>query len=219
MKPRPPAHSQPFTGPVVVVGSAPVSTMPAGFDASFHVISVNGSQQVCETWGRAIPDVAIMQFNQVEGQTVNAQAVRKVLNGKATGYLYVMRWPKSMTRLKRGLAAFDYSYNNLKIINRFGRMSMFEALMGRLNVEIDDDMKFSNGMTAVFYALTNGAKAVILTGINPDSSGHIYNDANLKRLHVGTDKDILQTLNKRGFPLFTADPEVAKATGLPLWTR
>jgi hypothetical protein len=120
--------------------------------------------------------------------------------------------------LKQGLAACNYSYDHVKVINRFKRMAMYEAVMGDLNVEIDDNMKFSNGITAVFYAILSDAKVVIISGINPDSSGHVYNDANLKRLHAGTDKQILQALIDRGYPIYTADHEVAKNSGLPLWT-
>ncbi|WP_405044626.1 membrane-anchored protein [Phyllobacterium sp. 1468] len=218
LRPRAPTHPVEFTGPVVVVGSAPVSTVPAGFGTQFHVITINGSQSILDKWGVDAPDATFMQFNQVEGQTTNALHVRKVLDGKHTRLLYVVRWPKSLDLLKKGLAAFNYRYDDVKMIDRFKRMAMYEAVMGRLNVEIDDDMKFSNGITAVFYAILSGAKAIIISGINPDSSGHIYNDANLKRLHAGTDKQILQVLIDRGYPLYTADQEVAKNSGLPLWT-
>ena len=219
LRPRAPQHPVKFTGPVVVVGSAPVSTMPAGFSEHFHIVTVNGSQSILGTWGVDAPDATFMQFNQVEGQTTNALHVRKVLNGKRTGLLYVVRWSKSLALLQTGLAAFNYAYDDVKVVNRFKRMAMYEAVMGGLNVEIDDNMKFSNGITAIFYAILSGAKAIIITGINPDSSGHVYNDANLKRLHAGTDKQILQALIDRGYPLFTADVEVAYASGLPLWTE
>ncbi|MBZ9654685.1 membrane-anchored protein [Phyllobacterium lublinensis] len=219
LRPRPPSHPVKFTGPVVVVGSAPVSTVPAGFGDRFHVITVNGSQTVLDKWGIEVPDATFMQFNQVEGQTTNALHVRKVLNGKRTGLLYVVRWPKSLESLEKGLAAFNYAYDDVKMVNRLKRMAMYEAVMGGLNVEIDDDMKFSNGITAVFYAIVSGAKAVIISGINPDSSGHVYNDANLKRLHAGTDKQILQALIDRGYPIYTADPNVARASGVPLWKK
>ena len=218
LRPRAPTHPVEFTGPVVVVGSAPVSTIPAGFGTQFHVITVNGSQSILDKWGVDVPDATFMQFNQVEGQTTNALHVRKVLNGKRTRLLYVVRWPKSLDVLKQGLAAFNYSYDHVKMINRFKRMAMYEAVMGGLNVEIDDNMKFSNGITAVFYAILSGAKVVIISGINPDSSGHVYNDANLKRLHAGTDKQILRVLLIEDIRLYTADHEVAKNSGLPLWT-
>lgn len=212
-------HPAKFTGPVVVVGSAPLSTVPAGFSSHFHVITVNGSQSVLDKWGIEVPDATFMQFNQVEGQTTNAIHVRQVLTGRRTGLLYVVRWPKNFDALQKGLAAFNYSYGDLKMVNRLKRMAMYEAVMGGLNVEIDDEMKFSNGITAVFYAIISGARAVIISGINPDSSGHVYNDANLKRLHAGTDKQILQALIERGYPIYTADFEVAEASGLPLWTE
>ena len=215
---RPPAHPVRFDGPVVVVGSAPVSNVPEGFDNRYFVISVNGSQVVAGNWGVQKPDATFMQFNQIEGQTVNAQQVRKVLRGRQTGLLYVVSWSKSLEQLRQGLAAFNYSCDELRMLNRYGRMALYEAVVGKLNLEIDDDMKFSNGITAVLYAITNGAQAVIITGINPSSSGHVYNDANLKRLHAGTDRQILELLVKRGYRLFTADAEVAKECRIPLWT-
>jgi len=215
---QPRKHPYKFSGPVVVVGSAPVSNMPAGFDHQFHVVSVNGSQDATKTWGIAKPDATFMQFNQIEGQTTNALHVREVLRGKRTGLLYVVRWPNSFDRLQKGLAAFNYSYDELRVLNRYNRMAMYETVIGKLNLEIDDDMKFSNGITAVFYAIMNRAPAVIITGINPSSSGHIYNNENLKRLHANTDRHILETLVDRGYPLFTADAGVADECKIPLWT-
>ncbi|MHC1550985.1 membrane-anchored protein [Phyllobacterium sp. K27] len=215
---QPSAHPFRFDGPVVVVGSAPVSNVPEGFDNRFFVISVNGSQVVAGTWGNQKPDATFMQFNQIEGQTTNALHVREVLRGKQTSLLYVVRWSKSLRSLQKGLAAFRYSYDELRVLNRYNRMALYETVTGNLNLEIDDDMKFSNGITAVLYAITNGAGAVIVTGINPSSSGHVYNDANLKRLHANTDKQILESLIDRGYQLFTADADVAKECRIPLWT-
>ena len=89
-------------------------------------------------------------------------------------------------------------------------------LLGRLQVDGDE---LRHAALLVFYAIISGAKAVIISGINPDSSGHVYNDANLKRLHAGTDKQILQALIDRGYPIYTADLDVAKTSGVPLWTE
>jgi hypothetical protein len=58
---------------------------------------------------------------------------------------------------------------------------------------------------------------VIITGINPDSGGHIYNQENLARLHIRKDREILLRLMERGYPVFTADPVVAQSLGVPLW--
>jgi hypothetical protein len=90
--------------------------------------------------------------------------------------------------------------------------------MGHLNFELSQDTKFSNGIAAVLYAVSNGAGDIILSGINPNSSGHSYSSANLRRRHVSVDRDILLNLRERGFRIFTADPIVAEEMGLPLWT-
>src|SRR3954451_23575824 len=98
-------------------------------------------------------------------------------------------------------------------------MGLFKAVLGRNNVEADNEMKFSNGVTAVLYAIASGAPQIIITGIDPSSKGHVYNQLGLPRLHANTDGEILEELHARGFPLSTADPQVAAATGLPLWSE
>jgi hypothetical protein len=182
------------------------------------VITVNGSQSVVKRWGIEAPDVTFLQFRQVYGTNDNAVAVRRVLNGERTGLLYVVRWTKGRQHLVEGLALFNYRYDKLRIISRYKRMAMFEMLTGVLNCEEDNEAKFSNGITAVLYALHNGARSVVISGINPASTGHIYNELALARHHSQSDKDILLFLRGKGHAIFTADPEVARSTGLPLWT-
>jgi hypothetical protein len=217
LRPRPLRHPRPFDGPVLIVGSAPVSNLPKGFNSRFSVITVNGSQAVTAGWGLGPPDVTLMQLNQIEGTTANAQYVRKVLRGQRTRLLYVLRWRYGMARLRRGLAAFDYQYDELQQVSRYRRMALYESILGRQNIEADIEMKFSGGVTAVLYAAASGAPAIIITGIDPASKGHIYNELALPRLHANTDREILQEIHAGGFPLYTADPRVATSLGLPLW--
>ncbi len=210
-------HPTAIDRPVAVVGSAPISTRPQGFGSDMMVFTINGSQSVAAGWGVDIPDVTFMQFNQIEGKGPNAQAVRRVLNGRRTRRLCVMRWKKDRARLERGLSAFDYRADDLVIVGRENRVALYHRVMGRPNFERDNHQKYSNGITAVLYAFASGAPAVIITGIDPTSTGHVYNDLNLKRLHASTDLEVLQTLYRRGLPLYTADAHVAQKTGLPIW--
>lgn len=214
----PPTTSVPFSGPVVVVGSAPVSHKPARFDDSFRVITVNGSQAVTKSWGVDAPDVTLMQFNQIEGTNANAVEVRRVLNGERTGHLYVLLWRKNdRPRLEQGLKAFNYRYDHLTIVDKYERMALLDKVAGLKSLELDADSKCSNGINSVLFALHNGASAVIITGINPNSGGHAYNKENLSRLHVQMDAKILHSLMQQGYPIYTADPAVSASFGLPLW--
>ncbi|MBB3452089.1 hypothetical protein FHT86_000345 [Rhizobium sp. BK313] len=216
-RPKPPTLVEPFSGPVVVVGSAPVSHKPADFDRTFKVITINGSQVVTKAWGIEAPDVTFVQFNQIEGTNTNAVEVRRVLSGERTKKLYVLLWRKGRERLEDGLKAFDYRYDNLEIVDRYKRMALLDLVGGVRCSELGADDKCSNGINAVLFALYNGATAVIITGINPASGGHIYNHANLARLHIQRDREILLRLMERGYPVFTADPTVSESLGLPLW--
>lgn len=203
---------------VVVVGSAPKSHKPQGFDKDYRVVTVNASQVNIQTWG-VTPDVTLIQYNQIEGQTTNAKEVRRVLSGQRTGTLIVLLWRYDLQRLKDGLARIGYSFEFLQLVTRYERIALVRKVTGALNLELDSSSKYSNGVIATLLALNSGAKAVVLTGINPMSSGHAYNSIDLPRLHASKDLEILQRLNRLGLPVFTADPAVATATGLPLWTE
>ncbi|MDX3907065.1 MAG: hypothetical protein QHC78_15365 [Pigmentiphaga sp.] len=218
-RPLPPPAPFDLAGPVVVVGSAPVSHPPAGLDHRFSVITVNGSQSVTAKWGITVPDITMMMFNQIEGTTHNAREVRRVLSGQRTRALFVLLWRKEeRARLERGLKAFDYGYEHLYIVDRYERMALLDKVAGVRSLELNAESKCSNGVYAVLFALYHHAPAVIISGINPNSSGHAYNDTGLARLHVHMDKTILQRLLAAGQPIFTADPMVAEETGIPLWT-
>lgn len=202
---------------VVIVGSAPFSTRPAGWDETYRVVSINASQMAARGWLNQQPDVTLMQFNQIEGTNANATEVRRVLNGQRTGILYVLHWRHDMARLRRGLAAFDYDCDDLRLIGRYERIALMRAVTGRLNLELEADSKWSNGIVAAALAIHCGARNVILTGINPKSTGHGYNSLGLTRLHADSDLEALHLFIARGYPVWTADPGVAESTGLPLW--
>lgn len=216
-RPKPPMLQQRFAGPVVVVGSAPVSHKPAGFDDSFSVITINGSQSVTQGWSVDVPDVTLIQFNQIEGTNTNAVEVRRVLRGQRTRMLYILLWRDGFDRLVNGLKAFDYRYDRMEIVNRYQRMALLDRVGGLKKAELEADSKCSNGINAVLFALYNGATEVIITGINPDSGGHAYNQENLARMHVQMDRQILLCLLQKGYPVYTADPAVSESLGLPLW--
>jgi hypothetical protein len=216
-RPAPPSSSVPLKGPVVVVGSAPVSNRPSGFDENYHVISINGSQIVSERWGVEVPDITFMMFNQIRGTNTNAVEVRRVLSGRQTGELHLLLWRDGLPALKEGLQDFNYGYRELRIIDRYQRMALIDRVCGFKTAEVETESKCSNGMNAVLFALVNGAPAVILTGINPAAIGHVYNEVNLPRSHTAMDMTVLQKLMEKRAPVFTADIEVAETTGVPLW--
>jgi len=215
--PTPPTSPTPFAGPVVVLGSAPASHKPIGLDATYRIISVNASQLALQSWGVDAPDITLMGYNEIEGTNKSAVETRRVLGGRRTGSLYVLAWRHGRERLEAGLEAFCYRCTEVHIIDRYQRIALVHKVSGHLNLELDAETKCSNGIVAVLFALYNGSKAVIISGINPHSIGHVYNSANLERKHVRTDSETLARLVRRGYPIYTADPQVAEDVGLPLW--
>lgn len=152
-----------------------------------------------------------MMFNQVEGTTTNAREVRRLLSGKRTKSLYIMLWRRNkMERLRQGLKAFDYDYDyeRLEIVDRYQRMALIDKVAGLSSLELDADSECSNGMNVVLFAFHHGATAVIISGINPNSAGHVYNQAELKRHHTDMDMCLIKRLMELNYPLYTADPDV-----------
>jgi len=202
---------------VVVVGSAPFSTEPHGWDDSFRVLTINASQVAAQAWLKQVPDVTLMQFNQIEGLNPAAVQVRKVLEHQRTGLLCILNWRHDLKRLQRGIDAFHYSYDELKLISRHERIALMHRMTGRLNLEMEGEAKWSNGIVGAALAINSGAANVILTGIDPLSKGHNYNSLDLSRMHKETDLEALQTFCEQRLPIFTADPHVALSTNLLLW--
>ena len=202
---------------VVVAGSAPFSTKPLGWDDSFRVLTINASQIAAQGWLPHPPDVTLMQFNQIEGLNPAAVEVRRVLQHQKTGLLCLLNWRHERERLLRGLEAFDYRYNELTLISRHERIALMHRMTGRLNLELEGEAKWSNGIVGAALALASGAANVVLTGIDPLSKGHKYNSLNLSRMHQETDLEALQIFRDQRLPVFTADPNVAQSVGLPLW--
>lgn len=214
---KPPTMPGCFNGPALIVGSAPFAHKPTGLDDRFSVITINGSQIVTKNWGIAVPDFTFIQSRQFDGMNTNAVEVRRVLNGERTRMLYALLWREGPAKLNERLQSFDYKCDRIHIVNRYERLALTRNLVGSRANELDAETKFSNGIIAVLFAIHNQAPAIIISGINTDSSGHVYNDANLARLHGKMDREILVDLQNKGYPLYTADPQVAKSLGLPLW--
>lgn len=215
--PRAPRHPGGFQGPVVILGSAPVGTIPIGFDGSYKVLTVNASQVRLDDWGLDKPTATFIHFYNIDGKSDKARGDRKQLEGRSTGDLHVLRWKRSLDELKQGIAAFGYSYDRLHMPSKLHRMALHLSVMKYINNEDSNEVKFSNGITALFYALRSGAPAVILSGINPVSTGHFYDQEGRGRLHGNTDLRILNELRARGLPIYTADAVVADLTGINLW--
>lgn len=202
----------------IVIGSAPFSSRPAGWNESFRVITVNASQIAAAGWLDQRPDITLMQFNQVEGTNASAREVRRVLENQRTGKLIVLHWRHDLRRLEQGLGRFGYQYDDLTVMSRYERIALMRKITGKLNLELEAETKWSNGIVGAALAIASGAESVILTGINPLSTGHAYNDLGHSRLHTAMDMDALRGFLARGYPIFTADRHVAEKTGLPFWS-
>jgi hypothetical protein len=214
---RPPRYDGGFPGPVLVLGSAPVANLPKDFDSRYTVITVNGAQFHLQQWGLGQPDITFLTWSQLASQSEKTTEVRRILAGHRTGALYVVRWRRSRRKLKAALRAIPYGYDDLQMLGRLRRMALYEQVTGDYNPENSIDTRYSNGITGVLFAFFNGAREVIISGIDPGSSGHVHGTADRARQHVEIDAAVMAELLRSGRQLYTSDPGVAERVGIPLW--
>jgi hypothetical protein len=208
-----------LSGPFLVVGSAPGSRLPAGFDRqTWRVGTINGSQGIAENWGIDVPDVTVMMCGHLLGDSPNSPSVRRLVAGRRTRKLMIVGIDVPARDAPRLLAEMHYDCDDFEIIERSQRSKFLRSAMKARYHELIKEEKVSNGIFLAFYALMCGAGPVVITGIAPNSTGHAYNDLGLRRKHVDADARALRLMCKQSPNVFTADEAVAKAFDIPLWT-
>lgn len=207
-----------LSGPLLVVGSAPGSHLPQGFDrTTWHVATINGSQGIARQWGIENPDVTAMMFAHLTGNSRNSPAVRSLLKGYRTGHLMVM----GLDHIKEGTAErlreMDYGCDSFEIVTRLQRSKFLREFLQTRYYDLVKSEKTSNGVFMIAYGIACGASPLVISGIAPNTTGHAYNDLGLPRKHQESDAQALKRFLARGYAIYTADPAVSEAFDLPLW--
>lgn len=207
-----------LAGPTLVLGSAPTSRAPAGYHADWRLITVNASQIVGEDLGLPAPDVAVLRHGLLVGIDSQDHYKRKLLAGRRAKHLIVPIWPRPLTPLAEGGKRFNYSYETLTALSKWQLAHIIWRLCGAyVATSRGWQRRISTGAFAIFVARYLGASPIVLSGFSFSTSGHAYDDRNARRHHVDADAALIRLALRSGVPLFAADPDFARESGVPIW--
>ncbi len=199
-------------GPCLVLGSAPDLVLPAGFDESWTLLSVNASQASIDRR----PDCTIMTSAMLGEKQVNLSA-QNALRGKSTGRLFLIERACSVSAAEEKLRAIGYHYESMATVGHWQRAKVVLRATGRNMAAGSGKRKVSNGIFAALWASHSGACPVVMSGFSFTRDGHAYDRCGYKREHVSIDKKALELAGRKGLPLYAADSNFARESGLPKW--
>ncbi|MEF2553830.1 hypothetical protein VQ042_21205 [Aurantimonas sp. A2-1-M11] len=79
-----------------------------------------------------------------------------------------------------------------------------------------DEIRPSNGVALIAYAIAVGIPQIIVAGISLDSDGYAYDRSVRTRRHLAEDRAALAVVAERYPQVTTTEPGLSRATGMPL---
>ncbi len=201
-----------FKEKTLVLGSAPGSLLPTGFDKTWSLLTINASQVALKD-ELVTPDFTLFGTSTLRNKPTNREA-KEVLRGRKTKTLILFDRGKFIDNQRLKLFRLGYSYERVVFLSTDERLHWIRDATG-IQVK-DNTQKPSNGVAAAFLCASAGVKKIVLTGFSLTKEGHAYNNKNRERAHVHGDRTALQLAIKRGLPLHTNDKEFSEESGVPL---
>lgn len=186
-----------FSGkPVLVFGSAPNPIIPKEFNGEWKIICMNASGLAVKRGNLPHPDITIFSVSGLLRSASNYVEIRKNIKGlysenvliRMLSGSFLKHWLK-MWRSKRVLRSLDYSYHNINCLGPAEWRAILLDVLGTEHMYLSKNI--STGVFCVILALYLNSGKVVVSGINPDSTGHSYSSSNIWRQHSDSDKDTL----------------------------
>lgn len=204
-------------GPTLVIGSAPLAARPTGVDDSWFRVSANASQTTLSRFGLPPPHLTIFRVQMISSTPDDAtRHAWAALKGHSTGHLIV---GAGITDTAVAITAqHGYRAGAITAFSSSMRTAVIADMIGEYLAIGTNHKGVSNGIFAVLLALKLGARPVVMSGFSMSSGWAYAPDAASNRYHQDGDLRVCRLMHQRGYPVFTADPAFAEASGLPLWT-
>ncbi len=206
-----------MSGPALVVGSAPSAACPAGADDSWFRVSANASQTTLARFGLPPPHLTVFRVQMIS-ETLDdaARHAWAALKGHSTGHLIV--GTGTADTAVAITAQHEYRAGAITAFSSSMRTAVIADVIGEYLAIGTNHKGVSNGIFATMLALKLGARPVVMSGFSMSSGWAYAPDAASNRYHQDGDLRACHLMRRRGYPVYTADPVFAEASGLPLWT-
>ena len=202
-------------GPCLVLGSGPNPAIPAGFNKTWSLLTVNASQASIKDLNMQ-PAVTVIS-DQMLGNSAANIAGKEALKNSKTSRLVLINRRYAVSHAKRILRTLNYCYEELSVISHWGRSRIAYEVLKEYVALGSGEQKISTGIFASLLALYAGANQVVLSGFSFSIDGHAYNTLNHKRSHISSDKTALLLARNKGLPFYTPDKTFSAESGLPEW--
>jgi hypothetical protein len=202
-----------FSGPAFVVGSGPNARLPADYDQTWTLATVNASQVNAASLGCGTPDLTLFGRAVLGSKPVNLEA-QTVLRGAKTGTAIGFRGRQRYSMIRIKLAMINYTYDRFHYMTRTQRLKIVSDAVGD---DASDMGHPSNGVFLALLCLHLGSSFVVMSGFSFTRNGHSYNDKERERRHTDEDRALLRIALARGAQIFSSDPIFAAESGLPLF--
>lgn len=207
-----------IVGPVLVVGSAPQSSLPVGVTPDWFLVSVNASQTVAAEFGFVEPDLTIFRDSlMIPGDYQDM--MWPLLAGRRTKHLVSIVGSASDRNIAAHLPEKGYQAEKVTEIGRNVRGAVIAEATGRYLATLSGHDGVSNGIFAILLAYKLGASPVVMTGFSFSRPGWKQRpDIVATRPHLIGDTIACQMIRERNLPIYAADPTFAEEAGLRHWT-
>jgi hypothetical protein len=191
--------------PTLVLGSAPNPHVPPDYDpATWSLVCINASGRIAEQLDLGTPAITIMASGFLTAANDISVEARQLVSGLRTETL-IIRFAGSdpFKRLRRALSvrlrlmSMDYRFERLVFISPAVWRPILSSFREMLDSQGSGNTEnVSTGVFGCVMALDLDALTLAVSGIDPASSGHAYNNLDRTRHHVFADEWMLKLLEE-----------------------
>ncbi|MBO0904150.1 hypothetical protein [Jiella sonneratiae] len=191
--------------PWLILGAAPGPTIPSPLPAGIAHVHVKYSGHSARRNGLPPADLTLL-LHKTTARDVAGLTIRNVLR--------MRRRPSRLARLGRrvGIAGFREA-----VITHAERDLLIERTLGSLFASGGRDVRPSNGVAMICYAIAMGIPTIVVAGISLEADGYDYDPTIRNRRHQAEDRAALRRIAAVAPQVVTSEPALAEMTGIPLW--
>lgn len=190
--------------PWFVLGSAPDPHVPQPFPPGIAHVHVKYAGHAARQYGLPAGDLTFLL----------AKTTKQQIDGLDLDAVLRLRKRHSLlTRIRRDLPALG---GNECALTHRERDAFIIGTLGSLFGVAGSEIRPSNGIALIAYAIAVGIPQIIVAGISLQSDGYAYDRSARIRRHLEEDRAALAVVAARYSEVVTTEPELSRTTGIPL---